>query len=98
DAAGLAELPGFEHADLETMEGLLEEFGRFCVEVLAPLNRVGDEHGSRLDPATAEVTTPPGWKEAYAKYVEAGWGSAPSPPEHGGGGFPWVVNVAMQEI
>jgi alkylation response protein AidB-like acyl-CoA dehydrogenase len=98
DARGLAELPGYEHADLETMVGLLEEFGRFCAEVLAPLNRVGDSSGSRLDPDTGEVTTPPGWKEAYAKYVEAGWGSVPFPEAHGGGGFPWLLATAMQEL
>jgi alkylation response protein AidB-like acyl-CoA dehydrogenase len=98
DARGLAELPGFEHADLDTMEGLVAEFGRFCAEVLAPLNKVGDTHGSRHSPETGEVTTPPGWREAYAKYVEAGWGSVPFPPEHGGGGFPWLLAITLQEL
>ena len=98
DAASLRELPGFEHADLDTMVGLVEEFGRFCVEVLAPLNRVGDVEGSRYDPTTATVSTPPGWKDAYDKYVAAGWGSVPFPAEHGGGGFPWLLNIAMQEV
>jgi alkylation response protein AidB-like acyl-CoA dehydrogenase len=97
-AKQLSALPGLEHADLDTMTGLLEEFGRFCAEVLAPLNRVGDEVGSTLDPATGEVTTPPGWREAYAKYVDAGWGSVPFPVEHGGGGFPWLLATAMQEL
>jgi hypothetical protein len=60
DAEELVALPGYEHADIETMVGLLEEFGRFCAEVLAPLNRVGDTVGSRHDPDTGEVTTPPG--------------------------------------
>jgi 3-(methylsulfanyl)propanoyl-CoA dehydrogenase len=98
DAKGLVELPGYGHADLETMVGLLEEFGRFCAEVLAPLNRVGDTTGSQLDPDTGLVTTPPGWREAYAKYVEAGWGSVPFPEAHGGGGFPWLLATAMQEL
>lgn len=98
DARGLVELPGFAHADLDTMEGLLEEFGRFCAEVLAPLNRVGDVHGVCYAPATGEVTTAPGWADAYAKYVDAGWGSVPFGVEHGGGGFPWLLATAMQEL
>ena len=98
DTTRLTELPGFEHADLDTMVGLVEEFGRFCATELAPLNRVGDTEGSRYDAATASVTTPPGWKDAYDKYVAAGWGSVPFPSEHGGGGFPWLLNIAMQEV
>ena len=58
DAAGLAALPGLGHADVDTMLGLLQEFGRFCVEVLVPLNRVGDSVGARLDPDSGEVATP----------------------------------------
>ncbi|MGH9136971.1 MAG: acyl-CoA dehydrogenase C-terminal domain-containing protein [Acidimicrobiales bacterium] len=98
DVEQIAKLPGFGHADLETIMGILEEYGRFVAEVLAPLNRVGDDQGSRLDPETGEVTTPPGWIEAYNKYVEAGWGSVPFPAEHGGGGFPWLTAMAMQEL
>jgi alkylation response protein AidB-like acyl-CoA dehydrogenase len=98
DTRLLAELPEFEHADLDTMVGLVGEFGRFCAEVLAPLNRVGDTTGSRLDPATGAVTTPPGWPDAYAKYAGAGWGSVSFPAEHGGGGFPWLLSIALQEL
>ncbi|MEY2433731.1 MAG: 3-(methylsulfanyl)propanoyl-CoA dehydrogenase, partial [Acidimicrobiaceae bacterium] len=75
DLAALSKLPLFEHADPETVYGLLEEFGRFSSEVLAPLDRVGDTVGSKFDPATNAVITPPGWGDAYRKYVEAGWGS-----------------------
>ncbi|HVV30180.1 MAG TPA: acyl-CoA dehydrogenase [Mycobacteriales bacterium] len=94
----LHELPGFGHADLETMTGVLAEFGRFCAEVIAPLNRSGDAVGASYDPGSGRVTTPPGWREAYAQYVRAGWGSVPFRPEFGGGGFPWLLAVAMQEI
>ncbi|MGH9242913.1 MAG: acyl-CoA dehydrogenase [Acidimicrobiales bacterium] len=94
----LSELPGFEHADPATVHGLLDEYGRFVADVMAPLDRVGDQQGSRLDPDTGSVTTPDGWIDAYRRYVEAGWGSVPFEPEHGGGGFPWVVGVAMQEL
>jgi alkylation response protein AidB-like acyl-CoA dehydrogenase len=98
DLAGLAKLPAFAHADPETVYGLLEEYGRFVAEVIAPLDRVGDTVGSRRDPATGGVTTPPGFADAYRRYVEAGWGSVPFAPDHGGGGFPWLVALAMQEM
>ena len=97
DTAALAELDGFEHADPETVFGLLEESGRFFAEQLAPLNRIGDvQHSRRNDDGS--VTTPDGFQKAYQRYVEAGWPAVPFPPEYGGGGFPWLVGVAMQEL
>ena len=66
-------------------------------DVVAPLNRVGDVAGSTLD-GDGNVTTPAGFKEAYRQYVEAGWGAVPFPAEYGGGGFPWLVGIAMQEM
>jgi len=98
DLPALSKLPPFAQADLETVMGLLEEYGRFVADVLAPLDRVGDTVGSRRDPATGQVTTPPGFIDAYRRYVDAGWGSVPFPVEHGGGGFPWLVAIAMQEM
>jgi alkylation response protein AidB-like acyl-CoA dehydrogenase len=98
DLAGLAKLPAFAHADPDTVFGLLGEFGRFVSEVLAPIDRTGDTVGSKHDPATGAVTTPPGWQDAYRQYVDAGWGSVPFAPDHGGGGFPWLVAIAMQEM
>jgi alkylation response protein AidB-like acyl-CoA dehydrogenase len=98
DAAGLAKLPGYEHADVDTMVGLLEEYGRFCTQELAPLNRVGDETGARFDGDSGAVTTAPGWDAAYAKYVAVGWNAVPFPEVHGGGGFPWLLAIAMQEL
>jgi len=72
DIGQLAELPGYEHADPETVAGILEEAGRFFAEQFAPLNRVGDlQHSRRHDDGT--VTTPEGFAKAYQRYVEAGW-------------------------
>lgn len=93
----LAALPAFAHADLATVRGVLEECGRFMSEVVGPLNRVGDTIGSRRDP-DGGVTTPPGFVDAYRRYVEAGWGAVPFPVEFGGGGFPWVVGTVVQEM
>ena len=83
-------------ADFDAVMGLLEEAGRFIAHEIAPTNRIGDIEGLRL--ADGVVTTPTGFKEAYAKYVAAGWGAVPFDPEYGGGGFPWLVAIALQEM
>ncbi|MEO6533228.1 MAG: acyl-CoA dehydrogenase [Pseudolysinimonas sp.] len=93
----IAGFPGFEHADLDTVTGLLAEAGDFAAEVVAPTNRAGDVQGAVRNP-DATVTTSPGFKEAYAKLVEAGWASLPFPEEFEGGGFPAVVGLAIQEM
>jgi alkylation response protein AidB-like acyl-CoA dehydrogenase len=98
--AGLPEIatfPGLEQADLATAIGLLEEAGRFVAEVIAPLNVVGDVQGSRRHP-DGTVTTPDGFRHAYDQYVKAGWGGVSFPTAIGGGGFPWVLTIAVQEL
>ena len=93
----VAALPGFEHVDADAVYAVLEENARFMEDLVAPLNRVGDEQGSvRQEDGT--VTTPDGFKEAYKAYVDAGWNGVAFPTEYGGGGFPWLVGVAMQEV
>ena len=97
DLAALAELPGYEHAEPATVDGILEEAARFFEEQFAPLNRVGDvQHSRRNDDGS--VTTPEGFGKAYRRYVEAGWPAVQFPAEYGGGGFPWLVGIAMQEM
>ncbi|MDF2733020.1 MAG: acyl-CoA dehydrogenase, partial [Desertimonas sp.] len=97
DLAGLAELEGYEHADPATVGGVLEEAARFFEEQFAPLNRVGDVQHSRRN-EDGSVTTPDGFGKAYRRYVEAGWPAVQFPAEYGGGGFPWLVGIAMQEM
>jgi len=97
DLDGLSKLEAYAHVDPETVLGVIEESGRFMAEVIAPLNQVGDAAGNTLD-RDGNVTTPPGFREAYRQYVEAGWGAVPFPDEFGGGGFPWLVAVVMQEL
>jgi len=92
----LAKLDGLTHADLDSSMDVVGEFGRFCVDKLLPTNRPGDVAGSRV--VDGRVVTPAGFKEAYAAYFEAGWSSVPFEPGYGGGGFPWLVALAMQEI
>ncbi|GAB3043260.1 acyl-CoA dehydrogenase [Parafrigoribacterium mesophilum] len=93
----IAKLPGFEHADLDTVMELLEQCGEFMADVVAPTNRAGDLEGSRWQP-DGTVVTPTGFKEAYHQYVEAGWGAMPLPEEFGGGGFPRVIGLIIQEF
>jgi len=97
DLHGLSKLEAYGHADPGTVFGVIEESGRFMADVVGPLNRSGDAVGSTLD-GDGKVTTPPGFSEAYRRYVDAGWGAVPFPPEFGGGGFPWLVTVVMQEM
>ncbi len=97
DLRGVAALPGFEDVDVDAVDSLLEENARFMEDLVAPLNRVGDLQGS-VRAGDGSVTTPEGFADAYRAYVDAGWGGVSFPPEYGGGGFPWLVTVAMQEI
>jgi alkylation response protein AidB-like acyl-CoA dehydrogenase len=96
DLAAVSRLGAYRHADPETVFGVIEEAARFASSVMAPLNRVGDTTGLQLD--DGQVITPPGFQEAYRRYVEAGWGAVPFDPEYGGGGFPWLVTVVLQEM
>ncbi len=97
DLDALASLPGFEHADPELVDGLLDEAARFFAEVVAPTNRDGDTTGA-VHNADGSVTTAPGHAKAYERYVDAGWGGLGFPEEHGGGGFPWLLVIALQEM
>jgi 3-(methylsulfanyl)propanoyl-CoA dehydrogenase len=97
DLPALSALAGFEHAEPEMVYGVLEESGRFFSQEFSPLNRIGDvQHSRRNDDGS--VTTPEGFARAYRRYVDAGWAGVPFPAEYGGGGFPWLVAIAMQEM
>ena len=89
-------LPGFESATQDMTDAVIEEAGRFVNEVTAPLNQVGDREGCIRHP-DGSVTTPTGFKDAYRRYVEAGWATLSGPAEFGGQGLPHVLGFVMEE-
>ena len=92
----LAKSERYGHADLETTSTVMEEYGRFMQEVFAPLNASGDREGLKWSPEG--VTTPTGFIEAYAKFVEAGWQGLNADTEYGGAGFPESVFIPALEF
>lgn len=92
----LNRLPGFEDFDRDTLEAILEEAGKFCVTEILPTNRDGDEHGAVL--ADGNVTTPPGFKEAYRNFVDNGWTGIDADPDYGGQGLPKLLVFLIDEM
>jgi acyl-CoA dehydrogenase len=82
--------------DTDIAAAVLEEAGRFASDVLAPLNRIGDEKGIKLD--AGQVTTAPGWADAYKRWTAAGWNAVSGSEAFGGQGLPLAINAACTEI
>ncbi len=98
DVEPLFQRLGYSEATRDILDAVLDEAARFTESVLAPLNSVGDEIGSQLDKATGEVATPPGFKAAYAQFVEGGWTGLTASPELGGQGLPHTMGVPLNEL
>jgi alkylation response protein AidB-like acyl-CoA dehydrogenase len=94
----LKTIPRHADIDVDTINAVLEEGGKFASEVIFPLNISGDEEGCKLDNVTHAVTTPKGFKEAYHQYIEAGWAALSGDPEYGGQGLPLVINQCFYEM
>jgi alkylation response protein AidB-like acyl-CoA dehydrogenase len=89
---------GFESEDLDadTTMAVMEEAAKLASGVLAPLNWEGDQHGAKLK--DGNVTTAPGFKDAYAQYRYGGWNAVPFDPEFGGQGLPYAIAFPVQEM
>jgi alkylation response protein AidB-like acyl-CoA dehydrogenase len=92
--SAMAEL-GLE-VDVDLATAILDEAGKLCAEKLHPINREGDEHGSRLE--GGEVSTPPGFADAYREFVAAGWPALAADPVHGGQGLPFLLQLWLDEM
>ena len=92
------QMPKHAEVDVDTINAVLEEAGKFAANVTFPLNISGDAEGCTLDKSTHEVATPKGFKEAYAQFVEGGWPALSCDPEYGGQGLPIVLNSALYEM
>lgn len=82
--------------DIDTIEAVISEAGKFGGDVLAPLRWIGDRTGSKL--ADGVVTTAPGFRDAYRQFTDAGWNALPGPEAFGGQGLPEIVASAVCEI
>jgi alkylation response protein AidB-like acyl-CoA dehydrogenase len=90
------DLPGFADLSPDLADDILTNAGKFCEEVLQPLNQSGDEEGCQF--RNGVVTTPKGFKDAYKAYSEAGWGGLGAPEEFGGAGMPPIITMAVSEM
>jgi alkylation response protein AidB-like acyl-CoA dehydrogenase len=97
-AEELKALPQHAETDVDTINAVLEEGGKFASEVIFPLNLSGDAEGCHLDKTTHEVTPPKGFKEAYQTFVEGGWAALSCDPEFGGQGLPVALNQCFYEM
>ncbi len=96
--AGIEEIAAsekFAHAEADLVEAIVEGVGQFAAGEFAPLNRVGDLEGAKLE--NGVVRLPDGFKEAYESYIEQGWNSIASPAEHGGQGLPFTLGCNVLE-
>jgi alkylation response protein AidB-like acyl-CoA dehydrogenase len=89
-------MPAHDALDQETADMVVEAAGRFCADVLAPLNGPADLQGCRLE--EGRVRTPDGFPQAYAAFVEAGWPALACAPETGGQGLPQLLDAALHEM
>jgi len=96
DLDSITALPGYEDATADMVEAILEEAGKFGRDVIAPLAKISDEQHCKFEDRS--VTTPDGFKEAYAQFIEGGWNGVGGDPEFGGMGLPFVVSNAVSEI
>jgi alkylation response protein AidB-like acyl-CoA dehydrogenase len=92
----LQALPEHAEVDADLMQQVLDEAGKFVGEVIAPLNRDGDEIGARFDQGA--VTTPPGFRDAYQAFWQAGWPALSAATDDGGQGLPAVLEAMLYEM
>ena len=93
---GVAGLPGCEEVSPDLVDAILDEAGKFAGGVLAPLNKIGDQEGAKWK--DGQVSTAPGWKDAYTQFAESGWTALACDPQYGGQGLPKLISTAVMEM
>ena len=96
ELSALAGLPGYEDADKDLVDAILEQSGQFAEEVISPLNKSGDQHGTFIE--NGKVVSPPGFIEAFQQFAENGWLSLKQPTEYDGQGMPYLLHSAVTEM
>ncbi|MDP2084880.1 MAG: acyl-CoA dehydrogenase [Gemmobacter sp.] len=86
----------FAEATPDTVEAILAGAGKLCEDVMAPVNRAGDQQGARLE--NGVVRTSPGYAEAYQQIAEGGWVALSAPVEHGGMGLPMTLTTCVNDM
>ena len=94
----LQRMAPFTDLDAETVNQVLEQGGRFCTDVLLPLNLKGDAQGCRFDPVSHEVRTPEGFRAAFDQMRQGGWQGLTAGTEYGGQALPHVLQSAFGEM
>ena len=82
--------------DSDILDAILEAAGQLSEEVLAPLNRIGDTHGAKLE--NGQVMVAPGFADAVKAFAEGGWAGLGAPAEHGGQAMPKALEMAAYEM
>ncbi len=90
-------LPGCDEVNQELIDAILGEASKFSEDVIAPLNAIGDTAGCEML-EDGEVKTPPGFKEAYRQYIDAGWPSLDQPARYGGQDLPMSIGLPIREM
>ncbi|MED5240201.1 MAG: acyl-CoA dehydrogenase C-terminal domain-containing protein [Pseudomonadota bacterium] len=89
-------LPNGEDATPDMVEAIVGEMAKLCENTIGPLYQSGDEEGCKLEDGV--VTTPKGFKEAYAEFQAGGWQGLSHPVEYGGQGLPMSLGLIKQEM
>ena len=90
------ELEKYKDVTPDLVKNILEEAAKINENIILPLAKVGDEQPAILE--NGVVRTPPGYKEAYKKYIEDGWTSLSCDPKYGGQGMPKTVSAFFDEM
>ncbi len=98
DCEPLFQRLGFETAQRDVLDAVLEEAAKFTQNVLAPINQSGDAEGCSHDKASGAVRAPAGFREAYAQFVEGGWNGLTAPEAFGGQALPETIGAVVKEM